>query len=873
MSNTLTGDFDAVLELNGGTLRRLVAGMHQNGFGDSAKPNIPHVAHCRLAGDSGLDAEHGSVSAQIGVPYLHLINGATDRVRAEIGVRAHYSADPGSARLADIIHGTIWADYEFRDIDPSCWGWRGIAADYLWLRVVPDSVVFDGTVFNESHAFDLVGLLDEPVVQAHITKHVVYLLSTSFAPQPQRVDRRFRKLRCLVHGDGPADSAIAIPYGLHGEIPGGNLASLGELFLQGHDFGLAVSSDYILSQVQPMLDPIAGQQVDIFKTWDAGAAGGMTLEYHARADTAAAAWLGPFSLPYLVPSAALIRVRVTGVGWCSRLYRSGVYNIGSVNASDLGMTFTADQLILLTFNGAAERFSVNAFGPPGVVVNYNGPYAGDIKPAAAEQISATVAANVGGALSQAQNGLNALPLSDARASLSQQVQRLVENGAARFDNAAFRMDGVALLGTISVAYRYPPQVSFQKTPLADGFDAIQSWIPGGRVDRFDWSWSWYSTPIEKPPGPPGSEAEADSFFLRRPQGARSRYGMTLPGEKPLPGLDGWGRVCLTISGGHVDSVTGAWVPLASATDCAKFGYEFKLPYEVNGPYVRVCDPLHDPQATPREVGIVRVGVSQSAEPGSNTLVVYVNESWNEPVASALAAGLERCRRGYGLRVVLLFRDGALSKVDAPLQARLRQLAKALPAPLTVSEDVYEGWRRVLSIPAHGGPAWRLLSPDGLVTWARDGPTEADLVASALEQRLQPAHPPGMVRLGAKVGIGARFPVGLEAPPCPPVPLGSSGRPISSVVFVRKEASSTRDALDRLVRQTPAEGAEKPFIAVVVENATARDIEELRARWGLDLDMLPDPNGDLTRRAGVQVSPTTMTIDCMGNVAAVQMGVD
>ncbi|HEX2706225.1 MAG TPA: hypothetical protein VHM65_10730 [Candidatus Lustribacter sp.] len=50
MPNALTGDFDAVLELSGGTLNRLVATMHQNGA-DSGKPSLPHVAYFRLGDD------------------------------------------------------------------------------------------------------------------------------------------------------------------------------------------------------------------------------------------------------------------------------------------------------------------------------------------------------------------------------------------------------------------------------------------------------------------------------------------------------------------------------------------------------------------------------------------------------------------------------------------------------------------------------------------------------------------------------------------------------------------------------------------------------------------------------------------------------
>lgn len=247
MPNTLTGEFDAVLELSGATVDRLLSSMHQNSLLDSAKPSVPHVAYFRL-GDRE-DAERGSVAAQIGVPRILLLHGATDRFLLEVGVRARYRADPGSKPLADIIHGVVRAEYRFQDIDPECLGWRRIAGDYLWMRVVRDSVSFEGTAFDESSVLGTTELatlatlnpLHEMLVKARIAKLVSVLLETRFAPRPQPVSKTFRHMRFLSEGGGR--SAVAVPFGLNGEPPNGRLASVDTLFLGPHDFGLAISSD------------------------------------------------------------------------------------------------------------------------------------------------------------------------------------------------------------------------------------------------------------------------------------------------------------------------------------------------------------------------------------------------------------------------------------------------------------------------------------------------------------------------------------------------------------------------------------------------------------------------------------------------------
>jgi hypothetical protein len=880
MANALTGDFEAVLQVSGGTLRRLVASMHQNASGDTATPNLPHIAYFRLGEDGAVAGEHGAVAAQIGVPQIELIHGATDRFRLAVGVRARYTADPGTIPLADFIHGTVRAEYRFQDIDPNCWGWRGIADEYLWIRVVKDTIAFEGAVLNESGLLELAALLDEPRVKAHIAMHLAGLLTTHFAPAPQQVGKRFRRMRSLSFGDGPAQSAIVFPFGLTTETPAGNLASVHDILLDGHDFALAVSSDFIMSKIGPMLDPIGGVQRDFRITGDAGFLGGLSIDYHLRTDPASAEWLGPFALPFVTPSGGLIRIRITASGRATRLYRSGVYNIGSLSLSDLAASASVDQLLVLTFDAAAERFSVAALGAPAVTVNYNGPYAGELKAEAKNRITSEVQANLGGALQQAQNALNALAAPSAKAVLIEQLRRLDPAAAARFDGAAFHPDGVILRGAVSVAYRHRPEVRFEKTPAGDGFDAIESWIPGGRVDRFEWTWRWFTNPIEKPPGPPGAISAEDSFVLRRPHAARSKFGLMLGLDQPLPGLDGIGRMCLTISGVHVDHVTGALVPVTSVRECEQYGFEFKLPYEV-GPYVRICDPLRAREREAPEIGILRVGVrnAAAAQAGSNTLVVYLREAWNEQAAATLRAGLERCRReGAGLLVLVLFQDGVLRRGGGePLQASLGELAAGLPAPVVVNEDVYEGWSKALSISAaRGEPAWRLVSPSGLVTWAHDGGVEPELLASALERRLEPSRPPGLVRFRPDVSIGAKIPIEIVVPPCPPAPLGRLGIVGSKLVFVQKGASSTLTQLSRLAReqqQHAAQTDENPFVAVVVEGANAREAEALRAETGADFPMLPDPDGAVTRRAGVRLSPTVMTLDPFGRLAGVDMGVD
>lgn len=863
MANGLTGDFDFVVEVSDATLDRLAATMHQNGFSDPTRPSLPHLAYFRTG---GIDGERGSVAAQVGVPNIVLIDGATDRFWIELGFRARYRADPGSTPLADVIHGTIRAMYRVQEIDPNCAGWHAIADDYLWLRLVDGSVSFDGTVYRESALPEVLLPSAEQRIEQHITAYLAELLTGQFAPSaphPMGTRHLLRRFRTLSHGSAQGSSGVAIPFGLDGDSPPGQLESINTLFLDGRDFALAVSSDYILRAVQSQLDPMIGSQRDFHVHGDAGFAGGLEIDYHARIDAMTAQWVGP--APFL-PNLGIIKVTASGTGWASRLYRSGVYNLGSGKASDLAMSVTVEQFLMMHFDQGSQRIEVSAMGPATVSVSYDGPFAGEIIPTAKGAVGKYVDVLLGSAMVHAQDEVNVFSAPDMASALVDALRTVDDATAAWFDDAIFRVEGVVLRGTIRLSPRHPPEVAFEKTPAGDGFDAIDSWIPGGRIDGFEWTWRWFTNPIEAPMGPPGTSSQLDSYQLRRPHGARTRFGLTAVPDRPLPGLDGQGRVCLSIHGVHVDPVSGARVRVESVVDCAQFGYEFKLPVEV-GPYVAVCDPLGSrPGVAAPEVGVMRVGASSHTAATQNTLVLILGEAWNGAAVEVLTSAVDGCRRrGAGLLVLLLFRRDALRGADSQLQAQLRHLGAALPAPLLVIEDVRDSWSEYLGVDALSTDLqWRLLDPAGAVSWLHRGLLDSEELSSVLDKRLVPSRPAGLVPFRPESRIGERIPISLATGDCPPVPLRRPGTPGSKLVFVDNSHALTaaRGALNR----APSGSDETPYLAVIVDGADAEGARALADHLGLDIPVFADPDGALTRGAGVRFTPTVLTLDALGRLS-------
>jgi hypothetical protein len=60
--------------------------------------------------------------------------------------------------------------------------------------------------------------------------------------------------------------------------------------------------------------------------------------------------------------------------------------------------------------------------------------------------------------------------------------------------------------------------------------------------------------------------------------------------------------------------------------------------------------------------------------------------------------------------------------------------------------------------------------------------------------------------------------------------------------------------------------------VVVDGADAREIEALKREAGIDVIAVPDPSGAIADHFGVGIWPTTMTIDRVGRIFAIETGV-
>lgn len=443
---------------------------------------------------------------------------------------------------------------------------------------------------------------------------------------------------------------------------------------------------------------------------------------------------------------------------------------------------------------------------------------------------------------------------------------------AHFASTTFVDDGIVLYGAISLSPRKAPQLSFEKTVAQDGFSALLSWMPGGRIDRLDWSWSWAGQNVSN------ASKINDRFVLLRASRSRSGWGQ-IPGLSPgFPGIDGAGSLCLRIEGAQVDPVTGEWAQVSSAQSCKHFSFlvNMTLKQVALRPLSREAP---QPGAPSRPDQLLAIVGNQSVSAASNTLVLYVDGAWTQETALALRGALEGAKReGAALTLLALFRDSLLGDADGPrIAGEIEAIGHALGIATIVNEDVAGGWAAALVIPhGSGEESWRLLAPLGGVTWTHQGRISAKELAEALDRCLLPTKPPRPGPLLPAIDVGARLsPValvpsfGIRQAHCPPPPV-SRLKKNSVVTFVRADSAASQAHLRTLAAQYGKGKDDGPMVLVVAEGA-ANDVARIQEQIGADWDVVADREGAMANRFGVRVWPTTLTLDQGGVVAAVEVG--
>jgi hypothetical protein len=699
-------------------------------------------------------------------------------------------------------------------------------------------------------------------MEDRVTRQLSALLASVFEPSPHPLSSTFRSFISIDQPSGTVStslgiveeqlpvggSAVVIPVALT-QDPVGSPDSLSNVVLDGNDFAVAVSEEAIMGLLEAHVGEIKAfsqtYTVTLTLTIPDPIFGDHSVSvstvYRASVSSATATW-DPHG------SFALIKEHATG-----RAHTDSV-------APDVD--FTVDQAFQLDFDQGNEQLRLTALTPG---VSLSGALPQGVLNDIATKIRNAVKSRADAAVNDAQPALEKLAAGSG--DLAKQLATIDDQVDAHFDDATFILSGLIMWGWISVADRRRPSVSFTRID-PDDISAFQSWIPGGRIDRLEWSWTWFNQSHD-----PGQASFSDRYVLQRLRGEQGRF-RAFTGT-PVPGLDGAGRVCLTVYGVAVDSATGDLVSARAGPVC--------VPYSVN----EILAPdgvrlfLRELAGTPRagsrprsvEAGLVEVTTrGWPTGPGVNTLILYVDEGWSDDDARALVGGVDECRRSdAGLLVLVLFRDGWLTSSDALGSARLREVATSLGAPMLVNEDVHGGWSNAFLIPTGTGqPAWRLLTPNGGVVWAHDGPLAPKQLAEALDHGMYPSplawplemHAGLKQALFTPAGLGTLFdslhPARRHCPPLGAIRPVDAPSVMSAVFFIRKNSPSSAEELRRLRAELDGRG-DHPGVAIVVDGADSAEASRLHETLGQGITVVADPDGALAGSVGVRFWPTRVVI--------------
>lgn len=833
MASPLTGDFDAVLQVSAGTVNRLLGRMHERGGMSGVTDfRIPHGAIVRIGDPEPVSGLRGTAYAQLAVPRIQLIDGATDRFRLEIHIRALYRPDLGWPSLPELIEGRVSAEYRMSAVDPACPGYAGVAHDFVWFRVDERSVTFTGTAVDDPPASPPP---DAQQVNKRIVRALRHLLAVNYAPKPHRISGAEFRAGSMISLAGDAGAAIAVPIDAAG-TPGADIGSIRDVVLEDAHMAVAVGVHAVMKLVDPFVDAVAAYAasipVHVDTPWPAP---DIDTVYRVRMQRPTVEW-------HAHDTTAILKFRVRGTAKTDSILPDASFGI--------------EQDVVLSFDPAQQRLWVTP-GSRLVSVDVTSVVgASTIRDAVRANINATVAPMVATACAQAQPQLDAMIARRER--LEQELLRFDTAAGVDFRRAQFTVDGLILRGEISLTRWGWPVIYVLPFQPWRALMALPSWIPAGRIDRFEWSWSW---PSGIHPG--GTAAYGDRFILRRP-----------PGE-PQPGIDGPGRVCIRISGKQVSHADGRMVPVASDWGCAQFGPAATI---VPAPGTRFL--LREVHGD-REVALVDVA-APAGMPTANTLVLYAEDDLDDAIVATLRDGLAaRTRDDAGLAVFVLFPDGRLAGVaaradDDPAR-RLRDVAPGLPAPVLVNEDVVGAWSEQLGLRADdAGPTWCLIAATGGVAWTHQGPLAAPELAQALDAYLFTSPPPDVIPAQPSIELGAPFDARLleaapasDAPSCPPPPFAERGMGTSIVSFVRSRSAASEAAAQRLQRVRSQ--YEQAPLAVFVVDGLDQSADFAAAAPGSVT--IPDPEGVIAARFGIRAWPTTIVVDADGAVAAVEVGVD
>jgi peroxiredoxin len=429
--------------------------------------------------------------------------------------------------------------------------------------------------------------------------------------------------------------------------------------------------------------------------------------------------------------------------------------------------------------------------------------------------------------------------------------------------------GIVLHGLLFCIFQLSgPHVEFEQIPSQSGgpsgplggvglpggganqgpdYSAFKSWIPGGKIDQYEWSVS-----IQNKLYPFGVDPTKFMLLHSGPLASDGSDGGSLP---PFT------RLCLTVRGTQL-SPQGPIVPQA-----------------VSG---TVCSFTTMP--------ILGSGVLKALKDGSLPTLALSNPG---PGGQLIVTGhvpAEEVKPGTGAPNLFVHFGNAKSSVQLPALTRSLRSGKRKDAAAAVlaivppgdlaklrhtpgviyAEDTDGAWSRLLGVKEKTRPITLLLDPSGKVAWSHRGAVDHDTVTTACKEFLVPTAPAGVTVPVLNARIGHAAPNFLfEFARGSALTLSKLQGKSVMLVFWRSSSQPSLEAIREL--QNGDGTTEKTIVLAINDGESSTAARRALKQAKLSATLVADPKREISSSYGVRMWPTIISIDASGQIDAIRYG--
>jgi peroxiredoxin len=766
----------------------------------------------------------GRAQVQLYAPTVELTPGSTTSVTLRLPIMARYFPDPKTSPLAEFARGEVRVTAGVNQFDSH-------VASVLEFDVKASDV---GIAFHPTWS-------SAPLSAADLT--AINLLignawRTSFLPPSTTLPSRIASMqfKTLAAGPGAIVAMLKLATGRRGSSLPGDPATVHNVFLGSEDqFALAIGNEFLEAAFKPVIDNILGQpldpiHVDVPRGFDT---------YHAT-----------YTLTLNSATVAVLAGKITlTIRGHAHTPTSWLPDFDFTVRQDFGLQANGPSadLVMGSMSLDTSSWIVNLFKDQALA---------RLRPIRDRALQQTQAVASVRRMLSAEENLGAFldsllpPVRPKHAALPQQ-----HTFQLAYTSVEIRPAGVVLHGSLSVSDWPPVHAEYQpiprtsdlgpfEDPFSNGpdYSALKSWIPGGTIERYEWSLG---------PGQPLIDAHR---FVRLDPGPQATEGTEVPAPVPA-----YTPLCLTVRGTRLTSSGPVAAQSVVGTVC---GYT-SLPVLGDLQSIGAAPPLVSlTQPGPR--GLVEVTghavarIDRTGRDSPNRIVHFGDETAAEQLDIILETQHAR-RDGVTAAVVAVMAPGRLSGT------------RHRPAVI-YAEDEGGAWARVFGVATDRRPLTMVLTPQGQVAWQHEGPLQRDALAAALLRHHRAAGPLAVRLLRLNLRIGQRAPDFLfEVAPGRQLTLRKlEGRPVS-LVFWRSSSKPSLEAVRAAGGEAGQSDRSRPLVLAINDGDPAEVAGRLSEANQLAATLVSDPYRRISGAYGVDAWPTAVFIDAAGLVRGTQHG--